>query len=66
MASLAGSVEIPMEYFSRAVEAILLDGLLRDAVDFQLAESHWTKVVQHCGYVASEQAVECDGRPDSA
>ena len=51
-AGLAGSVEIPMEYFSRAVEAILLDGLLRDAMDFQLDESHWTKVVQHCGYVA--------------
>src|SRR5471032_3391719 len=39
-AGLAGAVEIPMEYFSRAVEAILLDGLLHDALDFQLSERH--------------------------
>jgi len=61
-AALAGEVEIPMEYFSRAVEAILLDGLLHDAVDFQLTEKHWTTVVQHCGYVASEQAIERNAR----
>ena len=54
-AALAGEVEIPMEYFSRAVEAI---GLLHDAVDFQLTEKHWTTVVQDCGYVASEQTIE--------
>lgn len=61
-AALAGEVEIPMEYFSRAVEAILLDGLLHDAVDFDLDEKRWTAVVQHCGYVASEQAVERNAR----
>lgn len=61
-AGLAGTVEIPMEYFSRAVEAILLDGLLQDALDFQLNERHWSTVVQHCGYVASEQAVERNAR----
>lgn len=61
-AALAGEVEIPMEYFSRAVEAILLDGLLHDAVDFQLTEKHWATVVQHCGYVASEQAIERNAR----
>jgi hypothetical protein len=61
-AGLAGTVEIPMEYFSRAVEAILLDGLLQDALDFQLSERHWSTVVQHCGYVASEQAVERNAR----
>lgn len=57
-AALAGDVEIPMEYFSRAVEVVLLDGLLHDAVDFVLTEKQWTMVVQNCGYVASEQAVE--------
>lgn len=61
-AGLAGPVEIPMEYFSRAVEAVLLDGLLRDAVDFELEEQRWTEVVKHCGYVASEQAVERNAR----
>jgi len=61
-AALAGEVEIPMEYFSRAVEAVLLDGLLHDAVDFQLTEQHWAAVVQHCGYVASEQAIERNTR----
>ncbi|MGZ9709241.1 ATP-binding protein [Glaciimonas sp. GNP009] len=61
-AALAGEVEIPMEYFSRAVEAVLLDGLLHDAVDFDLTEKHWSAVVQHCGYVASEQAVERNPR----
>lgn len=61
-AALAGEVEIPMEYLSRAVEAVLLDGLLRDAVDFDLTEKRWIEVVQHCGYVASEQAVERNAR----
>ena len=61
-AALAGEVEIPMEYFSRAVEAVLLDGLLQDAVDFQLTERHWAAVVKHCGYVASEQAIERNTR----
>lgn len=61
-AVLAGEVEIPMEYFSRAVEAILLNGLLHDAMDFQLTEQQWIMAVRHCGYVASEQAVERNAR----
>lgn len=61
-ATLAGAVEIPMEYFSRAVEAVLLDGLTRDAVDFNLVEQRWSEVVKHCGYVVSEQAVERNAR----
>ncbi|WP_229452179.1 hypothetical protein [Massilia niastensis] len=61
-AALAGRVEIPMEYFSRAVEAVLLDGLTRDALGFELTEQRWSEVVRHCGYVASEQAVERNAR----
>ncbi|WP_329605507.1 ATP-binding protein [Undibacterium umbellatum] len=61
-AALAGEVEIPMEYFSRAVEIILLEGFLHDAVDFVLTEQHWTAVVKHSGYVASEQAAERNAR----
>lgn len=61
-AALAGRVEIPMEYFSRAVEAVLLDGLTRDALDFELSEQRWAEVVRHSGYVASEQAVERNAR----
>jgi hypothetical protein len=61
-AALGGEIEIPMEYFSRAIEVVLLDGLLHDAVDFTLTEKHWNQVVQNCGYVASEQAVERNSR----
>lgn len=61
-AGLAGEVEIPMEYFSRAVEAVLLDGLTRDAIDVDLSGQRWMQVVKHCGYVASEQAVERNAR----
>ena len=55
---LTGEAEIPMEYFSRAVEAVLLAGLTRDAVDVDLGAKRWADVVKHCGYVASEQAIE--------
>ncbi|WP_040787880.1 ATP-binding protein [Massilia niastensis] len=61
-AALAGRVEMPMEYFSRAVEAVLLDGLTRDALDFELSKQRWAEVVRHSGYVASEQAVERNAR----
>jgi hypothetical protein len=61
-AALAGEVEIPMEYFSRAVETVLLDGLTQDRIDSEFTEARWANEVQNCGYVASEQAVERNAR----
>jgi hypothetical protein len=56
-AQLAGPVEIPMDYFTRAVESVLLQGEQWDAHDLALGIAHWERAVKDSGYVAAQQTV---------
>jgi hypothetical protein len=54
--SLAGSLEIPMESFTRAVEMVLKDCQLRDTSGYQPDAAMWNSAVRRCGYIQSRQA----------
>ncbi len=56
-AQLSGPVEIPMDYFTRAVECFLLQGPEWDCVGFEVQDAHWLKAVNASGYVAAQQVV---------
>ncbi|NUX57903.1 ATP-binding protein [Paraburkholderia youngii] len=55
-ASLPGSLEIPMESFSRAVEIVLKESEIRDGPGYCPEPALWTHAVQHCGYIQSRHA----------
>jgi len=55
-ASLPGSLEIPMESITRAVEIVLKESELKDAPGYCPDAALWTHAVQHCGYVQSRHA----------
>jgi hypothetical protein len=55
-ASLPYKMEIPMEYFVRAVEIVLKDSETRDAPGYSPAPALWAYAVQQCGYVQSRHA----------
>jgi hypothetical protein len=56
-AQLLGPVEIPMDYFTRAVESVLTTGPLWDSIGLELAAAHWHKAVSESGYVAAQKTV---------
>ncbi len=56
-AQLSGKPEIQMDYFTRAVEAMLIDGAHFDHVGLELDEAHWARAVQQSGYVAAQKSV---------
>lgn len=56
-AQLAGRPEIQMDYFSRAIETLLIEGQRYDDADLQLTEAHWTRAVDGSGYVAAQRSV---------
>ena len=56
-AQLAGLAEIPMDYFTRAVESVLLQGPQWDTQDLALGVAHWERAVKESGYVAAQQTV---------
>ena len=49
-AQQAGSLEIPMEYFARAVHWLFLQGPGCDAVDFGFSDQLWEEAVTASGY----------------
>lgn len=55
-ASLPGKLEIPMEYFSRAVEIALLETTVHDSTTFRLNPDLWRFAVKRCGYVKAQRA----------
>ena len=57
VAQLAGPVEIPMDYFTRAVESVLMNGPQWDARSLTLESGHWERAVRESGYVAAQQTV---------
>jgi len=56
-AQLSGPVEIPMDYFTRAVEGVLLQGAQWDGLTMELGDAHWERAVRESGYVAAQQTV---------
>lgn len=56
-AQLSGPVEIPMDYFTRAVEGVLLQGPQWDGLTMELGDAHWERAVRESGYVAAQQTV---------
>ena len=49
-AQLSGALAIPMEYFARAVQALLLINAQYDAADFALSAQLWEQAVTDSGY----------------
>jgi AAA domain len=56
-AQLQGPVEIQMDYFTRAVESVLLQGPSWDSLGLQLGAAHWERAVKESGYIAAQQTV---------
>lgn len=56
-AQLQGAIEIQMDYFTRAVEAVLTSAPDWDSLDLKLGPAHWERAVRESGYVAAQQTV---------
>lgn len=56
-AQLGGLPEIQMDYFTRAIESLLLQGTRFDAETLKLDESYWTRAVEDSGYVSAQRSV---------
>ena len=46
-----------MDYFTRAVESVLLQGSQWDTQDLTLGVAHWERAVKESGYVAAQKTV---------
>jgi hypothetical protein len=56
-AQLNGSPEIQMDYFTRAIESLLMQGGTFDDLTLKLDESYWTRAVEESGYVSAQRSV---------
>ena len=56
-AQLPGAIEIQMDYFTRAVEAVLTSAPDWDSIGLELGPAHWERAVRESGYVAAQQTV---------
>jgi type II secretory pathway predicted ATPase ExeA len=56
-AQLSGAVEIQMDYFTRAVESVLIGASQWDSIGLELTDAHWGRAVRESGYVAAQQTV---------
>ena len=56
-AQLPGPVEIQMDYFTRAVESVLLRGPDCDSLGLQLDAAYWERAVAQSGYIAAQHTV---------
>ena len=45
------------DYFTRAVESVLLQGAQWDTHDLAFGAAHWERAVKESGYVAAQQTV---------
>ncbi|TPQ43528.1 ATP-binding protein [Cupriavidus pinatubonensis] len=57
VAQLAGTPEIGMDFFSRAIESVLMNGPQWDVRGLTLESGHWERAVRESGYVAAQQTV---------
>ena len=58
---LTGAVEIAMDYFTRAIETVLLQGPQWDRLGLELDEACWERAVRQSGYVAAQTTVQRPG-----
>jgi len=56
-AQLPGTIEIQMDYFTRAIESVLNNAAKWDSLGLQLTDAHWERAVGESGYVAAQQTV---------
>src|SRR5450755_1887352 len=56
-AQLTGTPEIQMDYFTRAIESLLLQGVNFDDQALKLDESYWARAVEESGYVSAQRSV---------
>jgi len=47
-----------MDYFTPAVESVLLNGPQWDSAGLILDSAHWERAVRESGYVAAQQTVQ--------
>ena len=50
-----------MDYFTRAVESVLINGPQWDALGLELGRAHWERAVKDSGYVQAQQTVRPQG-----
>lgn len=55
-ANLSGDLEIPMKYFTTAVEAALLISMQHDSPTFKFTHEFWTRMVDQSRYVLAQRA----------
>ena len=60
-AQLHGQMEVAMDYFTRAVESVLINGPQWDALGLELGCAHWERAVKDSGYVQAQQTVRPQG-----
>jgi hypothetical protein len=46
-----------MDYFTRAVESLLMQGSRYDSPSLKLEEPQWARAVEESGYVAAQRSV---------
>ncbi|MDE1997883.1 MAG: ATP-binding protein [Burkholderiales bacterium] len=57
-AQLSVPLDIPMDYFTRAVETVLLQGPQWDRLGLELLAAQWERAVTQSGYVAAQRTVQ--------
>lgn len=55
-AGLSGDLEIPMKYFTAAIEGVLLRSMADDSPGFRFSEALWAQAVERSGYVKAQRA----------
>ncbi len=55
---LNGYVEVAMDYFTRAIETVLLQGPEWDRLGFEIDEACWERAVKQSGYVAAQSTAQ--------
>lgn len=56
-AQLSGPLEIAMDYFTRTVEAVLMQGPQWDSSILELSMAQWERAVKESGYVAAQETL---------
>lgn len=57
---LPDALEIPMESFTRVVDIVLKDSMLRDTAGLRPDTDLWKVAIRSCGYVQARQAVSAE------
>jgi len=61
-AQLAGRPEIQMDYFTRAIEGLLIEGQRFEDTDLKLTQAHWTRAVDWVRLCGCPALGQCSDR----